>query len=293
MKSASISGICRLLGISRQKYYRQRWSISRGRQRATEIVDMVQEIRLEMPRIGTRKLYHMLRTELKGKKVGRDRLFDILRANYMLVKPARSYHVTTNSHHRFRKHKDLVCGKEATRPEEIWVSDITYIGGRCRHMYLSLISDAYSKKIMGYNLSDSLDTLGAMNALKMANRNRIYIREPLIHHSDRGIQYCSDAYQKMLEKYHITPSMTESYDPYSNAVAERVNGILKQEFLLERLDLPLSEMKRVIKDAVYKYNNIRPHFSCGYETPENMHRQKLIKIKCYRTKQFSKTLAEL
>ena len=97
----------------------------------------------------------------------------------------------------------------------------------------------------------------------------------------------------MLEKYHITPSMTESYDPYSNAVAERVNGILKQEFLLERLDIPLSEMKRVIKDAVYKYNNIRPHFSCGYETPENMHRQKLIKFKCYRTKQFSKTLAEL
>ena len=110
---------------------------------------MVQDIRLEMPRIGTRKLYHMLHLSLKEKKVGRDKLFDILRANRLLIKPARSYHVTTNSHHRFRKHKNLVENMEATRPEEIWVSDITYIGNRNSHMYLSLVTDAYSKKIMG------------------------------------------------------------------------------------------------------------------------------------------------
>ena len=255
---------------------------------------MVRDIRMELPRVGTRKLYHMLHQPLKENKVGRDKLFDILRANRLLIKPVRSYHETTNSHHRFRKHKNLVESMEATRPEEIWVSDITYIGNRNRHMYLSLVTDAYSKKIMGYDLSDSLDTQGSLNALRMANRNRLYRDTPLIHHSDRGIQYCSDAYQKLLGQYHIIPSMTESYDPYANAVAERINGILKQEFLLEELNLPLSDMKQVIRDAVYKYNNIRPHYSCGYKTPEYMHHQKLIKIKSYKNKQFSKTdLAEL
>lgn len=255
---------------------------------------MVRDIRMELPRVGTRKLYHMLHQPLKEKKVGRDKLFDILRANRLLIKPRRSYRLTTNSHHRFRKHKNLVGGMEVTRPEEIWVSDITYIGDSNRHLYLSLVTDAYSKKIMGYDLSDSLDTQGPLNALRMANRNRLYRDLPLIHHSDRGIQYCSDAYQKLLGQYHIIPSMTESYDPYANAVAERVNGILKQEFLLEELNLQLSDMKQVIKDAVYKYNNIRPHYSCGYKTPEYMHHQKLIKIKSYKNKQFSKVgLAEL
>lgn len=262
--------------------------MERRRRKATEVVEMVRGIRLEMPRIGTRKLYHMLQPELKEKKIGRDRLFDILRANSMLIKPVRSYHVTTDSHHRFRKHKDLVGSMEVTRPEEVWVSDITYIGNKNRHMYLSLVTDAYSKKIMGYELSGSLDTQGSLNALKMANRNRLYREEPLIHHSDRGIQYCSDAYQELLNRYHITPSMTESYDPYANAVAERINGILKQEFLLEKLDLPLPDMKQVIKEAVYKYNNLRPHYSCGYKTPECMHHQRLLRIKSYKKGQSSK-----
>ncbi len=268
--------------------------MARSRRKATEVVDMVQDIRLEMPRLGTRKLYHMLQPTLKEKHVGRDKLFSILRANHLLIKPPRSYHVTTNSHHRFHKHKNLVECMGPIRPEKIWVSDITYIGNRNRHMYLSLITDAYSKKIMGYDLSASLDTQGSLNALKMANRNRLYREEPLIHHSDRGVQYCSDAYQRLLKRYHIIPSMTESYDPYANAVAERINGILKQEFLLEDLNLPFSDMKRVIKDAVYKYNNLRPHYSCGYKTPEYMHHQRRIKIKSYKNKQLSKaSLAEL
>ncbi len=142
---------------------------------------------------------------------------------------------------------------------------------------------------MGYDLSNSLDTQSSLNALNMANLNRLYKKVTLIHHSDRGIQYCSDAYQKLLKWYHIIPSTTESYDPYANAVAERVNEILKQEFLLEELKLPLSDMKKVIKDTVYKYNNLRPHYSCKY-----MHHQKRIKIKSYKKKQFSKvSLAEL
>lgn len=135
---------------------------------------MVRDIRMELPRIGPRKLYHILHRSMKEKKVGRDKLFDILRANHLLIKPIRSYHATTNSHHRFHKHKNLVEGMEATRPEEIWVSDITYIGNRNRYMYLSLVTDAYSKKIMGYDFSDSLDTQGALNALSKVNHNRLY-----------------------------------------------------------------------------------------------------------------------
>ena len=255
---------------------------------------MVSDIRSEMPRIGTRKLYFMLMPKLREMKTGRDRLFDILRANHMLVKPCRSYHVTTNSHHRFHKYKNLVADITPERPEQIWVSDITYIGNRTRHMYLALVTDAYSKKIMGYDLSDSLNTEGTLNALRMANRNRTYPQETLIHHSDRGIQYCSDAYQKLLKKYRIKTSMTESYDPYANAVAERINGILKQEFLLEELNLPMNDMKKVIRDAVNTYNNRRPHYSCWYNTPEQMHRQNEIKIKEFKNKHLSKAyLAEM
>ena len=151
-------------------------------------------------------------------------------------------------------------------------------------MYLSLVTDAYPKNIMGYDLSDSLNTQGAVNALKMANRRRKYPLHPLIHHSDRSVQYCSDIYQRLLNKYHITTSMTESYDPYANAIAERINGILKQEFLLEELNLPLSEMKKVIKDAVRTYNCMRPHYSCNYHTPEFMHSHHDIRIKSYKSK---------
>lgn len=291
MKPATISGVCRLLGISRQKYYRSGWSEKRSRERATQVVSMVQEVRAIMPRIGARKLHFMLGDGLKGIGVGRDRLLDILRANHMLVLPCRNYHVTTNSHHRFRKHKNLVAGLELVRPEQVWVSDITYVGSRSNNMYLSLVTDAYSKKIVGYNLSKSLDTEGSLKALRMACRNRRYPGEPLIHHSDRGIQYCSDAYQKCLEKHGIRPSMTESYDPYANAVAERVNGILKQEFLIEDLNLPFELMKKAIADCIHLYNNMRPHFSCGYMTPEWMHSQRSMPIKTYKKKPPQEKLA--
>ena len=200
----------------------------------------------------------------------------------MLVTPYRSYHTTTNSHHRFHKHKNLIAAMTVTRPEQVWVSDITYIGNRTNNMYLSLITDAYSKKIVGYNLSDSLNTDGPIRALKMAQSNRIYKTESLIHHSDRGIQYCSDSYQKLLRRYKITPSMTESYDPYANAIAERVNGILKQEFLLEKINQPLNIMRKVIKESVDIYNSRRPHYSCNYHTPDWVHEHGSITIKQYK-----------
>lgn len=282
MKGMPKSTLCELLGISRQKYYRACWTEVKSNARATEVISMVQQERRHQPRIGGRKLYFMLTPRLRDLHIGRDKLFSILRANHMLVLPHRSYHTTTNSHHRFRKHKNLIADMEITRPEQVWVSDITYIGDRNNHMYLALITDAYSKKIMGYDLSSSLGTEGSVRALKMANSNRVYPDLPLIHHSDRGIQYCSDIYQRRLRRYGITTSMTESYDPYANAVAERVNGILKQEFALEDYNYPIEIMKKIVADAIGIYNHRRPHFSCKLLTPEMMHRQNKIKIKVYK-----------
>jgi len=234
-----------------------------------------------MPRIGTRKLYHILEEPLRDLHVGRDKLFQILKANHMLIVPRRCYHKTTNSNHRFHKHKNLVENIDIIRPEQVWVSDITYINGR-QNIYLAMVTDAYSKKIMGYDISDSLAADGTIRALKMADKKRMYRQELLIHHSDRGLQYCSDSYQKLLENKKIVPSMTEAYDPYANAVAERVNGIIKQEFLLEDYKVDLKTMQLLISEAVMTYNKKRPHLSCYMNTPEQMHLQRKIKIKSYK-----------
>jgi len=244
----------------------------------------VSQVRQKMPRIGTRKLHYLLNEQLKELKVGRDKLFSILKANHMIIYPKRSYHVTTNSHHRFYKHKNLISEMLPTRPEQIWVSDITYIGGRNNHTYLALVTDAYSKKIMGYNISDSLSAQGSIKALQMAIKQRIYKDEPLIHHSDRGIQYCCDQYQGVLDKNNLKCSMTETYDPYANAVAERINGILKDEFGLEKYNLSIENMDLLIKESVDIYNNLRPHYSCYMHTPDEMHKQRKIKIRTYKTK---------
>lgn len=220
--------------------------------------------------------------------VGRDRLFAILKANHMLILPKRSYHITTNSHHRFRKHKDLIEQFSFTKPEQVWVADITYIGNRSNPLYLALVTDAYSKKIVGYDVSGSLAISGALKALNMAIKNRKYSHLALIHHSDRGLQYCSNEYQKKLLKSGLICSMTESYDPYANAIAERVNGIIKQEFLLGRTELSLKTMKQLVKQSVKYYNNKRPHYSCYMLTPVQMHRQNHIKIRTYKKKNSSK-----
>ena len=168
--------------------------------------------------------------ELKQLKIGRDKFIDILRANHLLILPKRSYRITTNSHHRFRKYKNQLVDLQISQPEQVWVSDITYIGKREKPCYLSLITDAYSKKIVGYNVSDNLNTQSSLVALRLAIKQRKNKQMPLIHHSDRGLQYCANEYQQILYKNGIQPSMTQNSDPYENAVAERINGILKQEF---------------------------------------------------------------
>lgn len=273
-----------MFGINRQVYYRSLRSSQRKQQAAQVVIDLVKGIRLQMPRIGTRKLYHILNEHLRTAKVGRDKLFCIMKANRMLVMPKRSYRTTTHTHHRFKKHKDLICNLTLTRPEQVWVSDITYLGGRKNHQYLAMVTDAYSKRIMGYNLSDSLKTEGAIKALQMAIKNRNYQTETLIHHSDKGFQYCSDEYQDLLSRKGIKCSMTESYDPYSNAIAERVNGILKHEFLLEEYSLSITEMSKIIKQSIQIYNTQRPHVSCYMHTPDKMHQQRSISVKTYKNK---------
>lgn len=277
-----------MLGVSRQVYYRSIRSTKRRKDIAKHVIDMVIEVRTQMPRVGTRKLYYILQDRLEEMNVGRDMLFRILKANHMLIVPKRSYHITTNSHHRFRKHKNLIENVVPTQPEQIWVSDITYVGNRNNPMYLALITDAYSKKVVGYDLSNSLDTKGSVKALRMATKSRMYKGNMLIHHSDRGFQYCSHEYQNVLAKNKLTCSMTESYDPYANAIAERVNGILKQEFIGENRNIKLEIMRELVKDSVDIYNNIRPHFSCFMKTPNYMHKQKEIRIRTYKSKQPSK-----
>lgn len=273
---------CRLFGVNRQVYYRQQRAIKKKQDTASCVVEMVMDVRQQMPRIGTRKLYYLLYDQLKDLGVGRDKLFAILGANHLLVKPTRSYRITTDSHHRFRKHKNLVESLTPVRPEQIWASDITYLGNSNNQQYLALVTDTYSKKIVGYDLSASLGADGAIRALKMGLGKRVYKDQELIHHSDRGFQYCCDGYQEILTKKEVKCSMTESYDPYANAVAERVNGILKQEFLLESYDVRLPVMKELVKESIGIYNTRRPHHSCYMKTPEQMHKQTQIKIRSYK-----------
>ncbi|AKD05510.1 hypothetical protein PKOR_04170 [Pontibacter korlensis] len=236
-----------------------------------------------MPRLGTRKLYHLLQGQLRELKVGRDKFFSILRDRALLVRPKKSYHKTTNSKHWMKKHKNLVEGLKIHRPEQVWVSDITYIPTREGHSYLWLITDAYSKKIVGYHLSGDLRAEGPVEALRMAiGKNKYGLS--LTHHSDRGLQYCSDEYQQLLEKAQIKPSMTERYDPYQNAVAERVNGILKDEFDLERGFSHHLEAVQVIAESGGIYNTLRPHLSCHLLTPEQMHRQQELEVKQWKKK---------
>ena len=275
---------CNLFGVDRQVYYRRIKRKVIKESKAIQAVLLVMDIRKCMPRLGTKKSYLLLLDELKPMKIGRDKLFDILRANHLLIQPKRSYHITTNSHHRFRKHHNKILDLEINRPDQVWVSDITYIGKRDKPCYLSIVTDAYSKKIVGYNVANNMNTQSSVIALKMAIQQRKNKEVPLIHHSDRGLQYCANDYQNILSKNGILPSMTQNSDPYENAVAERINGILKQEFMIDKYNLDLKIMKKIVKESVDIYNELRPHYSNYMLTPNQMHLQNQIKMRTYKIK---------
>ena len=236
------------------------------------LLSEVRRARQRQPKIGGKKLYKILAGFMReiGLKRGRDRFFDLLRENGLLVERRKKYVVTTNSRHRFRMYPNLIKELGLTGPNQAWVADITYIktiGGFC---YLALLTDAFSRKIVGYDLSQSLSIEGSMRALKMALKQNGY-PEGLIHHSDRGIQYCSYDYTGLLIKHGVKISMTEQNHVYENALAERVNGILKQEFLLGETLVSYKIAKKMVRQAVEIYNNERPHLSLNYETPETRH----------------------
>lgn len=265
---------CRLVGISRQAYYQ---GITRERQRTGReamALQRVREERMSQPRLGTRKLHAMLKSEWaeSGACLGRDALFDVLRRARMLVPNHRAYHKTTDSHHRFRRHPNLLNGALKLipeRPEEVWVADITYLPTQERFAYLSLVTDAYSRKIVGYHVHPTLQTEEVAVAFKNALKQR-QSTLPLIHHSDRGIQYCSSLYQAIHAKHGITCSMTDGYDCYQNALAERVNGILKGEFLLNK-PKDIHEARQLVAESIQIYNQKRPHLSLKYKTPDAVH----------------------
>lgn len=242
------------------------------------IIRRVKEIRQQMPRIGTRKLHFLLTGTLRQHaiSIGRNKLFDLLAEYGLLVRRRkRKRAVTTDSDHPLRKYPNLIRELQVLRPNHLWVSDITYISLVEGFCYLSLVTDAYSRKIVGYCLHPNLKKEGALNALQMAlSTVPSKLEEPLIHHSDRGLQYCCAQYTTMLQQTSIDISMTEKGDPYENAIAERVNGILKSEFFLDRDFDDIATAQQAVANAINVYNNLRPHASCNYLTPEQAHLQR-------------------
>lgn len=240
------------------------------------VLDQVRELRKTSPRLGTRKL-HVLLTDFLCEhqiKMGRDALFDLLSAHYMLVRRKRRKIVTTHSGHWFKRYPNLIANLEVSRTNQLWVSDITYVRTRQGYLYLSLITDACSRKIMGYDLADNLESVNALNALKMAINGAFYRNESLtdlIHHSDQGFQYCSPKYIDLLKQHQIAISMSDRGEPLQNAIAERINGILKHEYLLLHDLIDKQQVHELLSATVITYNTLRPHMSCNMMTPDQAH----------------------
>ncbi len=268
------------MGLSRQAFYQGQRRHLQRECRAQVVVQWVRERRLRQPRLGTRKLHHLLGESLLPSGLGRDALFDVLRNAGMLVPQRRAYHKTTDSHHRFHRHPNLLKAGEqqvcATASEQVWVADITYLPTNDKFVYLSLVTDAYSRKIVGWHVHDSLQTEQVAQALKMALRTR-QSDQRLVHHSDRGIQYCSSYYQAIHSRHGLHCSMTDGYDCYQNALAERVNGILKGELLLHR-PVDLEQARRMVRESIEIYNAERPHLSLKMQTPDAVHRASVAEI---------------
>ncbi|MBE7649173.1 IS3 family transposase [Tenacibaculum finnmarkense genomovar ulcerans] len=272
-------------GISKQAFYKRLKSYQIKQNNELILTQLVKQCRDRIgQKLGAKKLYHQLKIDIdkKGIKIGRDKFYNFLRSNRLLVPRTKNYHITTNSKHHFYKYKNLVSNKIPTRAEQLWVTDITYIKTEKGHNYLALVTDAYSKKIMGYKLDTHMRTSLCIDALKMAIKNRKYPNEKLIHHSDRGLQYCNPTYTLFAEKNGLIMSMTEKYDPYENAIAERINRTLKYEYGLKLTIKNTILAKKITKSAINIYNNLRPHLSLDLNTPKKVHINQNIEYKSYR-----------
>ncbi|WP_104047915.1 IS3 family transposase [Vibrio jasicida] len=266
-----LASACKQFNLSRQSVYQWKQRLEARVNELLPVKGMVMYWRQYMPRVGTRKLYQLIKPQLEGLgiKLGRDGLFKYLKSENMLVKPRKNYTKTTNSRHWLRKHPNLLKGKAVNHVEEVVVSDITYVKTDEGTHYLSLVTDAYSRKILGYELSNEMKASDVVKALDMTIMNR-QTNAATIHHSDRGLQYCSSEYQEKLNANGMVPSMTDGYDCYQNALAERVNGILKSEFLLYQCNT-MKELTVLVKESISIYNDLRPHMSLGMKTPSEVH----------------------
>lgn len=278
-----LAKLCGWFGITRQAYYQNNWEGISSSIEEELVIQQVKNIRKNHRKIGTRKLYEMIQPYLLEHqiKMGRDALFNMLSANHLLVRKRKRRIQTTNSNHWLRMYPNLIRAFVPTAPNQLWVSDITYWKiNKEKHVYISFITDAYSHKIVGYQVAETLEAIESVKALQKA-LSAFKGAESLlnlIHHSDRGIQYCSHAYVKLLQNYDIKISMTENGDPLENAIAERINGIIKGEYLENYQVQNIKQAKKLLKAVVNLYNNERPHMSIGNLTPNKIH-QSTNKIK--------------
>lgn len=279
----SLVRFCRLLGVTRQSYYQHFWHRELLSTEEELIIAQVVEIRKSHRHMGTRKLYEKLQPFILAHqiKMGRDALFDVLASNNLLVRRKRRTVSTTNSFHRYRKYPNLIKGFKPTSPNQLWVSDITYWKIKSGFIYISFITDAYSKMIVGYNASQNMESIQTAQALKMALGN-CPDTSMLTHHSDRGSQYCSEMYVSLLKGSGIHISMTQSGDPLENAIAERINGIIKEEYLNDYQPGDISQAKELLQKVVELYNTQRPHQSIGYLVPQYVHLNKIKTEKLWR-----------
>lgn len=275
--SVSLERFCWLLGITRQALYKYTWKCKHTNSKKQLVVNEVKNIRREHPAIGTRKLHKLLQGFYQQHtiKMGRDALFCTLNDHRLLIRKRKRRIFTTQSHHWLKKYSNLIKGWYPQVPEQLWVSDITYVPCGRQHLYLSLITDAYSHKIMGYHIAETLEAIHCIKALQMALTDRLHPTHNLIHHSDRGVQYCSTSYTKLLTQNNINISMTESGDPLDNAIAERINGIIKNEYIKHYRPSNLDQATVLLKQIVESYNERRPHLSIQMYTPNKVHHQNL------------------
>lgn len=272
-----LAKLCSWFGVSRQAYYQYNWEVISTTVTDEMILQQVRQIRRDHRRMGTRKLYELLQPFLLDNqiKIGRDALLDLLSANHLLVRKRNRRIKTTNSYHHFRKYPNLIEDLIPTAINQLWVSDITYWKLNGDHLYISFITDAYSHKIIGYHAGETLEAEESISALHMALSALGAERQCRpIHHSDRGIQYCSQAYVAELKRNEIDISMTENGDPRENAIAERINGIIKDEYLDNYEVETLQEAKELLARSVALYNEERPHMSLGNFTPAEIHQSK-------------------
>jgi putative transposase len=290
--AVGLARLCRLLGLTRQAFYQHFWEVSDSSTADQLVLREVAIIRKVHPVIGGRKLFYLLQAFLLEHqiKIGRDALFELLSTHKLLVRKRRRRINTTLSHHWLRKYPNLIRDWGPSKQNQLWVSDITYLPIKTGFLYLSLITDAYSHKIMGYAVATNLEAINTTNALKMALLNHNKDQTGLIHHSDRGIQYCSSEYVNLLNRHNIQISMSESGDPLENAVAERINGILKNEYIKHYPLIGLESAIELLADIVNRYNSLRPHQSINLMTPMDAHQSNAIIHKTWSRKKQSLTL---